>query len=159
MWLLSFLLSIPGLNLEQENSTQSQANELFKKCLDNYRNDVEIFRIFPEISEALFAAAEVGNIEFLVKLIRFDFSLLWEEENYKRIFHIAVEKRHANIFNLLHEIGPIKDLIVDKIDVGGNNMLHLVARQAPQEKLNAISGAALQMRSELLWFKVLVHML
>nr|POF25753.1 serine/threonine-protein phosphatase 6 regulatory ankyrin repeat subunit a [Quercus suber] len=151
---LMSVINISWLNLEQENSTQSQANELLKKCLDNYRNDVEHFREFPEISEALFAAAEVGNIEFLVKLIRFDFSLLWEEENDKRIFHIAVEKRHENIFNLLYEIGPIKDLIVDKKDVGGNNMLHLVARMVPQEKLNAISGAALQMQRELLWFKV-----
>ncbi|XP_065632969.1 uncharacterized protein LOC111994291 isoform X2 [Quercus suber] len=150
---LMSVINISWLNLEQENSTQSQANELLKKCLDNYRNDVEHFREFLEISEALFAAAEVGNIEFLVKLIRFDFSLLWEEENDKRIFHIAVEKRHENIFNLLYEIGPIKDLIVDKKDVGGNNMLHLVARMVPQEKLNAISGAALQMQRELLWFK------
>nr|POE73722.1 ankyrin repeat and kh domain-containing protein mask [Quercus suber] len=156
---LMSVINISWLNLEQENSTQSQANELLKKCLDNYRNDVEHFREFLEISEALFAAAEVGNIEFLVKLIRFDFSLLWEEENDKRIFHIAVEKRHENIFNLLYEIGPIKDLIVDKKDVGGNNMLHLVARMVPQEKLNAISGAALQMQRELLWFKVLIHML
>nr|XP_023888040.1 uncharacterized protein LOC112000165 [Quercus suber]POE66706.1 serine/threonine-protein phosphatase 6 regulatory ankyrin repeat subunit a [Quercus suber] len=147
------LINISWLNLEQENSTQSQANKLLKKCLDNYRNDVEHFKEFPEISEALFAAAEVGNIEFLVKLIRFDFSLLWGQKNDKRIFHIAVEQRHENIFNLLYEIGPIKDLIVDKKDVGGNNMLHLVARMVPQEKLNAISGAALQMQRELLWFK------
>ena len=118
------------------------------------------FNEFREIPEALFAATEVGNVEFLVKLIRFDFSLLWEEEeNGKRIFHIAVEKRHENIFNLLHELGPIKDLITDKKDDGKNNMLHLVARMAPQEKLNAISGAALQMQRELLWFKVLIHML
>ena len=41
----------------------------------------------------------------------------------------------------------------------GNNMLHLAAGLAPEEKLNAISGAALQMQRELLWFKVLIHMI
>ncbi|KAL0010128.1 hypothetical protein SO802_005236 [Lithocarpus litseifolius] len=149
---LMSLIGISWLNLEQENSTQSQANKLLKECLQYYK-DVTNFNDFPEIPEALFAAIEVGNVEFLVKLIRFDFSLLWEEKNDKRIFHIAVEKRYENIFNLFYELGPIKDLIADKIDGGGNNMLHLVARMAPQEKLNAISGAALQMQRELLWFK------
>ncbi|KAL0010119.1 hypothetical protein SO802_005227, partial [Lithocarpus litseifolius] len=150
--LMSFI-SISWLNLGQENSTQSQANELLKRCLQYYKDVVTNFNDFPEIPAALFAATEVGNVEFLIKLIRFDFSLLWEEKNDKRIFHIAIEKRYENIFNLFYELGPIKDLIADKKDGGGNNMLHLVARMAPQEKLNAISGAALQMQRELLWFK------
>ncbi|XP_065638298.1 uncharacterized protein LOC112012675 isoform X1 [Quercus suber] len=150
---LMSLISNSWSNSEQENSTQSQANKLLKECLQYYKDVVTNFNDFKEIPEALFAATEVGNVEFLVKLIRFDFSLLWEVKNDKRIFHIAVEKRYENIFNLLYELGPIKDLIVDKKDGGGNNMLHLVARKAPQEKLNAISGAALQMQRELLWFK------
>ncbi|KAD6454933.1 hypothetical protein E3N88_09639 [Mikania micrantha] len=35
----------------------------------------------------------------------------------------------------------------------GNNLLHLVARLAPSNKLNPISGAALQLQFELQWFK------
>ncbi|GMY13700.1 isoform 2 of ankyrin repeat domain-containing protein 17, partial [Fagus crenata] len=141
------------LKLKQENSKQSEAHKLVKKCLQAYRDDVENLKVIPEISELLFEAAEVGNIEFLVELIRFDFDILWKIDNHRSIFHIAVEKRHESIFGLLNEIGSIRDLISDSIDKDGNNILHLVAGLAPQDKLNAISGAALQMQRELLWFK------
>ena len=150
-------MSIPGLKLKRENSKQSQAHELFNLCLHAYVVDVENINEIPEISQVLFVAAEVGNVEFLVKFIRFDFDLLWKIDNERSIFHIAVEQRHESIFNLL--IGSIRDIIVDGISEDGNNILHLAAGLAPQEKLNAISGAALQMQRELLWFKVLIHML
>ncbi|KAL4599545.1 hypothetical protein ACB092_11G134200 [Castanea dentata] len=96
---------------------------------------------------------EAGNVDFVVKLIRFDFDLLWKTRKNKSIFHIAVEKRHESIFNILNEIGSIGDLIIDRIEEDGSNILHLAAGLAPQEKLNAISGAALQMQREILWFK------
>ncbi|KAL0014010.1 hypothetical protein SO802_001079 [Lithocarpus litseifolius] len=141
------------LKLKQENSKQSQVNELFEKCLQAYRDDVENLNEISMISHVLFDAVEVGNTEFLVKLIRFDFDLLWKARNSKSIFHIAVEKRHESIFNILNEIGSIGDLIIDRIE-DGSNILHLAVGLAPQEKLNAISGAALQMQREILWFKV-----
>ncbi|KAL0005150.1 hypothetical protein SO802_012711 [Lithocarpus litseifolius] len=150
LWLLSFSLSIPGLKLKQENSKQSQANELFENCLQAYRGDIENSSIIPHV---LFDAAESGNIECLIKLIRFDFDLLWKTRNSKSMFHVAVEKRHESIFNILNEIGSIGDLIINtKIEKIGN-ILHLAAELAPREKLNAISGAALQMQREILWFK------
>ncbi|KAK7821293.1 hypothetical protein CFP56_037851 [Quercus suber] len=40
-----------------------------------------------------------------------------------------------------------------RIEEDGSNILHLAAGLAPQEKLNAISGAALQMQREISWFK------
>ena len=74
------------------------------------------------ISYVLFEAAEVGNIEFLVKLICFNFDLLWKKKECKSIFHITVEKHHESIFKLLNEIGSIGDLKVNDIseDVLGN---------------------------------------
>ncbi|PWA77500.1 ankyrin repeat-containing domain, PGG domain protein [Artemisia annua] len=38
-------------------------------------------------------------------------------------------------------------------DSYGNNLLHLVGRLIPTNKLNLISGAALQIQRELQWFK------
>ena len=74
------------------------------------------------ISYVLFEAAEVGNIKFLVKLICFNFDLLWKTKDCKSIFHITVEKYHKSIFKLLNEIGSIGDLKVNDIseDVLGN---------------------------------------
>ncbi|KAL0014024.1 hypothetical protein SO802_001093 [Lithocarpus litseifolius] len=138
----------PWLNFKQGNSKQSQANKLLENCLQAYKGNVEI-------SQVLFDAAEAGNTEYLIKLIRFDFDLLWKTRSTskKSIFHIAVENRHESIFNLLNEIGSIGDLIINtKIEDTGN-ILHLAAGLAPKEKLNAITGAALQMQREILWFK------
>ncbi|XP_065632304.1 uncharacterized protein LOC111997231 [Quercus suber] len=138
------------LKLKQENSKQSQANELFEKCLQAYRGDVENPSVIPHV---LFDAAEAGNIECLIMLIRFDLDLLWKTRNSKSIFHVAVEKRHESMFNLLNEIGSVGDIIINtKIEDTGN-ILHLAAGLAPKEKLNAVSGAALQMQREMLWFK------
>ena len=144
------------MKLKQENSKQSQVNELFEKCLQAYGDDVENLNEISVISHVLFDAVEVGNTEFLVKLIRFDFDLLWKTRNSKSLFHVAVEKRHESIFNILNEMGSIGDLIINtKIEKIGN-ILHLAAELAPREKLNAISGAAFQMQREILWFKVLI---
>ncbi|XP_008229300.2 PREDICTED: uncharacterized protein LOC103328663 isoform X3 [Prunus mume] len=61
--------------------------------------------------------------------------------------------RHASIFNLVHETGSIKDIIVTYTDDENNNILHLAAKLAPQNQLNLVSGAALQMQRELVWFE------
>ena len=140
--------------LKQENS--KQASELFEKCLQAYRGDGGNS---PVIQNVLFDAAEEGNIECLIMLIRFDFDLLWKTKMRKSIFHVAAEKRHESIFCLLNEIGSVGGIILNKNIENIGNILHLVAELAPKEKLNAISGAALQMQREILWFKVHIHML
>ena len=71
------------------------------------------------------------NIEFLVKLICFNFDLLWKTKDSKSIFHIVVEKRHESIFKLLNEIGSIGDLIVNGTTEGESNILHLATGLAP----------------------------
>ena len=82
-------------------------------------------------------------------------SLMWEvDNNNQSIIHFAVLHRHANIFNIIHEIGSIKDLIVTKADPQDNNLLHCAAKLAPPDQLNLVSGAAFQLMLELLWFHV-----
>ncbi|KVI01162.1 Ankyrin repeat-containing protein [Cynara cardunculus var. scolymus] len=48
----------------------------------------------------------------------------------------------------------ISQINVEGDDPFGNNLLHFAARLAPADKLNHISGAALQIRFELQWFKI-----
>lgn len=145
---------------QDQNLKQTQAHQLLEEiCVCAYKFDVEKLRENEEFSQLVFVAAEVGNVEFLIELIRFDFDILWKTDKKRRsIFHIAVQERHESIFYLLNEIGSIKNLIVETTTEEGNNILHLAAKLAPQHKLNAISGAALQMQKELLWFKV-IHFL
>ncbi|PWA87986.1 ankyrin repeat-containing domain, PGG domain protein [Artemisia annua] len=104
-------------------------------------------------SRILFAAAEAGNTRFLVELIRLRPDLIWKvDDNNQTIFHIAVKHRHQGIYNLLYEIGAMKDMITPLKDRQGNNMLHLVGKIVKPKRLEDVSGVALQMQRELLWF-------
>ncbi|GKA80323.1 hypothetical protein Tco_0786919 [Tanacetum coccineum] len=57
------------------------------------------------------------------------------------------------IYNLLYEIGSMKDLITPLKDGDKNNMLHLVRKSAKIKRLQDVLGVAFQMQRELLWFK------
>ncbi|KAI9126579.1 hypothetical protein K1719_002175 [Acacia pycnantha] len=106
-------------------------------------------------SQVTFNAVKIGNFEFLAELISTYPDLIWEvDETNRSIIHVAVLRRYADIFNLIHDIGPIKDFIVTYEDNEHNdNLLHMAARLAPSDRLNIVSGAAFQMTHELLWFE------
>ncbi|KAJ0558340.1 putative ankyrin repeat-containing domain superfamily [Helianthus annuus] len=98
--------------------------------------------------------SEFGNREFVVELIRLYPDLIWKvDDNNQSIFHVAVAHRHEGIYNLLYEIGSMKDLISPLRDRNDNNMLHLVGKCAKQKRLEDVSRVALKVQRELLWFK------
>ncbi|GJU88364.1 ankyrin repeat-containing domain, PGG domain protein [Tanacetum coccineum] len=108
----------------------------------------------------LFIAAEMGNTKFIVELIRQYPDLIWKvNDNNQTIFHIAVKHRHEGIYNLLYEIGSMKDLITPLRDENDNNMLHLVGKSAKRKRLQDVSGVAFQMQRELLWFREVESMI
>ncbi|KAM1431342.1 hypothetical protein ACFX2I_047307 [Malus domestica] len=155
--LMNTLKVLLGMKVSyKRNLKQTQALKLveclWKEMLKH--DDKHVIRLISEPSNILFDAAKLGNYEFLSVLVDSYPELLWEyDDNNRTIFHIAVLYRHANIFNLLHEIGSIKDIITTFTDYDNNNILHLAAKLAPPDQLNLVSGAALQMQRELLWFE------
>nr|XP_043633289.1 uncharacterized protein LOC122604461 [Erigeron canadensis] len=105
-------------------------------------------------SHPLFIAAEKGNTIFIIELIRRYPDLIWSvNNNNQSIFHIAVKHRHMDIYNLLYEIGAMKDMITSLTDDRGNNMLHLAGICVNQKRLGEVRGVAFQMQLEVLWFK------
>ncbi|CAN6695392.1 unnamed protein product [Malus baccata var. baccata] len=155
--LIKTLKVLPGMNVSyKRNLKQTQALKLveclWKEMLKH--DDEEVMLLIREPSELVFDAAKLGNFEFLSVLIGFYPELLLEyDDNNRTIFHIAVLHRHASIFNLVHVTGSIKDIIATFTDDENNNILHLAAKLAPQDQLNLVSGAALQMQRELVWFE------
>ncbi|KAG6696215.1 hypothetical protein I3842_09G136800 [Carya illinoinensis] len=102
----------------------------------------------------LIEAAKVGNIEFLNILIRSHPDLIWQaDEHGKTLLHIAILYRQESVFNLIYDIAATTNSIALSIDEKNNNMLHLAGELAPSSRLKIVSGAALQMQRELLWFK------
>ena len=143
------------------NLMESQALQLVKGLWEAIlveSTDLEIEQIIHSPSNLLFAAAELGNFQFLVELIRSYPDLIWEtDEKNQTIFHIAVLNRHASIFNLIHDIGLTKDVILTFEDDENNNILHLAATLPPSHKLNCEQGGIFQLQEEISWFKVILY--
>ncbi|KAF3456060.1 hypothetical protein FNV43_RR00703 [Rhamnella rubrinervis] len=134
----------------------SSSIELVEKLLKySHHGKNQITSSTTFFQELLFAAAEEGNVDFIIILFHLDPNLLFTRHNeYGSIFHVAVRQRHEKIFNLLSELGTFKNFMAVRItEVGENSLLHLAATLAPQDKLDTVRGAALQMHRELLWFK------
>ena len=107
------------------------------------------------VRNLLFDAAEFGNVEFLIILIRSYPNIIWITNDFHQsLFHIAVINRQQSVFNLIYEIGAVKKIILTYVDSYKQNILHLAGKLAPPSRLNLVPGAALQMQQELLWFKV-----
>ncbi|KAK2989009.1 hypothetical protein RJ640_028498 [Escallonia rubra] len=151
------LYPLPGTKEgRQENLGHVQSLNVVK-CLWRQvllSGDSQIGDVLRSPSRPLFVAAEFGNFEFIVELIRSYPDLIWKvDEQSHSIFHIAVMHRQEKIFNLINDIGAHKDLITSYKDANNCNMLHLAGKLAPLHRLKIVSGAALQMQRELLWFK------
>ncbi|KAF5444696.1 hypothetical protein F2P56_033809 [Juglans regia] len=102
----------------------------------------------------LVEATKVGNVAFLIILIRSYPDLIWQvDKEYGSLFHVAVKHRQERVFNLIYEIGVLKGNLASYKAEGGNNMLHLAGQLPSSDRLNIVSGAALQMQRELLWFQ------
>ncbi|KAJ0577195.1 putative ankyrin repeat-containing domain-containing protein [Helianthus annuus] len=106
-------------------------------------------------SRVLFLATKMGNMRFIIELIRSNPDQIWKRDDKgKTIFHLAVKHRQINIYKLIYEIGAMKHLITPVTNKKGNNMLHMVAKKPKQNQIQNVSGAALEMQRELSWFKV-----
>ncbi|CAH1454110.1 unnamed protein product [Lactuca virosa] len=108
-------------------------------------------------SRVLFAAAQMGNTAFIVELIRqYPEQVLALNDNKQSIFHIAITYRYRGIYSLLHDIGSMKESIVDLEDENGNNMLHLVGILSETGRsylLKDIPGPTSQLLEDLAWFQ------
>ncbi|KAD7479068.1 hypothetical protein E3N88_02204 [Mikania micrantha] len=149
------IISTSGNQTEDQIVQELQKGivELNKKLEKESEEQVKKYDKETYSSRVVFIAAEMGNTNFLVELIRGYPDLIWKvNDNNQSIFHIAVKHRHEGIYNLLYEIGAMKDLITPLRDPKENNMLHLVGKIAKKKRLEDVSGVALQMQLELLWF-------
>ncbi|XAR73203.1 hypothetical protein NMG60_11007100 [Bertholletia excelsa] len=107
-----------------------------------------------ELFKAVFKAVEHGIVEFVEETLNAYPDIVWIlGENSRNIFLYAVLQRKEKIFNLLHKMGPKKNLIATSLDDKGNTILHHAAMLSPSSHLDHISGAALQMQRELQWFE------
>ncbi|KAJ9168501.1 hypothetical protein P3X46_020016 [Hevea brasiliensis] len=152
-----FIYSFPDINQVYNIKLRHlQALELVRQLWQQILNldDAGLKALIRTPRQLLFTAAEFGIVEFITVLIRSHPDLIWKvDEQSRSIFHTAVVHRQEKVFNLIKELGALKDFIALYKDEKNNNMLHLAGKLPHPNRLNTDSGAALQMRRELLWFK------
>ncbi|KAH6801446.1 hypothetical protein C2S52_001910 [Perilla frutescens var. hirtella] len=105
----------------------------------------------------LHAAAKVGNMELIHMLTRAYPDLIWQTDDKGRsLLNIAIECREANVFSFIQRFHAL-DIYSCwlKVDEDKNNLLHLAAKLGPRK--NTIP--ALQLQSELAWYKTVEAML
>ncbi|KAJ0018133.1 hypothetical protein Pint_12103 [Pistacia integerrima] len=141
-----------GKNNHKTDSASTKALELVGCLLDILSEKGELED--PNLN-FMFDAAKWGNFEFLNMFIsRYPNLVDKVYENQYSIFHIAVIHRHADIFNLIFGIVDLKrEVMTTLVDKHGNNILHLAAKLPHPSRFGIVSGVALQMQRELLWFK------
>ncbi|KAK9705409.1 hypothetical protein RND81_07G054600 [Saponaria officinalis] len=102
----------------------------------------------------LHLAANLGVCEIIEDIVEAFPPAIWSsnEENHN-VFQLAVTHSRENVFNLIFQMSEYRHLVTRYIDSQGNNILHLAGRLPSSDRLNLVSGAALQMQRELQWFK------
>ncbi|CAH1449151.1 unnamed protein product [Lactuca virosa] len=99
-------------------------------------------------------ATRQNAYEFVQRVVfHFPNAILSANEDGHNIIQYAVINRSEKVYNLLYQMSEHRNIYRTIKDSSGNNLLHLAARLAPNNKLNLISGAALQIQRELQWFK------
>lgn len=151
---MCILINDSGIkNIRAQKLRHEQAKEMLRRiCTILNDEDLE------KVHRAVMLAVKKGNVKFVIEIIKTIPDLLLQvDENERNIFSIAVRYRQEKIFNLLFNL-PNKKFTCT-LDSCSNTMLHLAAMLAPLERLEGISGAALQMQREMQWFKVRILIL
>nr|XP_010321575.1 uncharacterized protein LOC101250994 isoform X3 [Solanum lycopersicum] len=147
------ILVPPLKNIRKKKSIHHYA-VMYAECLCKKierLNDKEVDSI---VSRPLLDAACYDTYELVEIIVRRFPSLAYcYDRDSKNILHIAIEYRCENVFNLVRRMSQFRHQLMISTDSSNNNVLHLAGMLAPRNKLNLVSGPALQMQRELQWFK------
>ncbi|XVF65757.1 hypothetical protein PTKIN_Ptkin09bG0275600 [Pterospermum kingtungense] len=110
---------------------------------------------FPKASYALklpvLKAASLGIQEIVEEIFKeYTAATMFYDENNYNIFQLAVLQRREKVFNLIYKTGLSQKWVASYPCKDKENILHLAGRCVPSRHIN---GAALQMQSEMQWFK------
>ncbi|KAF5784519.1 putative ankyrin repeat-containing domain, PGG domain, ankyrin repeat-containing domain superfamily [Helianthus annuus] len=105
-------------------------------------------------SGTIIEAASNGAYEVVQEIVdTFPQAIWYADKNGHYMIQLAILHRCEMVYNLTYQMSDHKHFHKTLKDDNNNNLLHLAGKLAPQQKLNLVSGAALQMQRELQWFK------
>lgn len=130
--------------------------DLISLLFDGIEEEEDEFLQYKKTSKIMFDAAQVGNTLILEYIFSYDPNMFMEVNNEgQSILHIAILNRQESVYDLILSKGSYKNVLVQIVDRGGNNVLHLAG------KLIASEGrlGSPQLHQDLIckeekWFKV-----
>ncbi|KAJ9190393.1 hypothetical protein P3X46_001603 [Hevea brasiliensis] len=138
-------------NIKNTNMKHNQALHLLRLLI------TEALKARPSetrmlLKKPLQISARLGIYEMVVEIIKAYPRSDWVvDRDGNNIFNLAIVHRQEFFFSLLKRPSPhTMHLVTASTDKNGDNILHLAARLGPS---NETLGAALQMHSEMKWFK------
>ncbi|XP_073223262.1 uncharacterized protein [Cicer arietinum] len=145
----SLLVKIPELGrTENENgltALQLLAQSSFEKKAPRYKDLISLlfdgieeeedeFLQYKKTSKIMFDAAQVGNTLILEYIFSYDPNMFMEVNNEgQSILHIAILNRQESVYDLILSKGSYKNVLVQIVDRGGNNVLHLAGKLIASE--------------------------
>ncbi|KAL9246021.1 hypothetical protein vseg_019605 [Gypsophila vaccaria] len=137
----------------KRNLMERQAVQLVKALCKEIL-ELDDSRVFSLLQQALHDAAKLGIPEIIEEIVLAFPPAIWftDKDNYN-VFQLAMLNRRENVFNLIYQMTDYQYLIMRFIDPDDNNMLHLVGRLPPPDRLSLVSGPALLVQREMQWFK------
>ncbi|KAK9072456.1 hypothetical protein SSX86_008890 [Deinandra increscens subsp. villosa] len=103
---------------------------------------------------AITTAVTYGTHELIEECISTYPGIIWYNVGGFYLFLAAIKHRQERVYNLVHQMSGHRVFAATQLDDEENeNALHIAAKLAPPHRLNAVTGAALQMQRELHWFQ------
>ncbi|KAK9073671.1 hypothetical protein SSX86_006265 [Deinandra increscens subsp. villosa] len=151
---IRLLATIDFKFLKEGAKMNNDARDLLKAICDLIKRSTPSGSHRDYYNNPILEASRQNAYEVVVTIASYFPNAIWSaNEDGHNIIQYAVINRSEKVYNLLYQMSEQKNIYRTIQDPLGNNLLHLAARLAPTNKLNPISGAALQIQSELKWFQ------
>ncbi|CAI9293570.1 unnamed protein product [Lactuca saligna] len=150
-WKVATRVVPPIKRIEKKMKEQKAAKEVLKLVCDEIEK-LEFPDAHPLYYRVVLEAARQNIYEVVDEiLMRSPKAVRYKDESGYDVIQLAVIHRSEKVYNLIHTIGERKSVYRTIEDSSKNNMLHLVGRLPPFQKLRHRRGPALQLQKELHW--------
>ncbi|XAR54443.1 hypothetical protein NMG60_11029571 [Bertholletia excelsa] len=160
IWKTIVYLAPPIEQIKDKKQMHNHALQLVKMICKRIETLNTIQDQRTHYGNAVTRAAMLDNAEVIEEIVEIFPNAIWfftDNKDRHYMIHLAVINRSENVFNLAYQMDGNKHRVMNLVDSYKNTILHLVGRLAKPQKLNLVSGAALQMQRELQWFKRLLQ--
>lgn len=150
------LTTVPHIKkLQEEKVKYENALLVMKRTCEEVGKLLRFCEIREHYLVAINTAVKYDTCEVVEEIITYFPQAISTWDNEYPLIQLAIINRSERVYSFLaHRAMTNKHRYKLWVDEHKNNILHIAGKLAPIDKLNLVSGAALQMQRELQWFEV-----